>query len=152
MSDAQADPQTDNLLKDMQPSTKAFRLLALSANLGLLAWVAIWQIFLSPHPHINSTTLAIAWCIPLLLPLPGILAGKPYTHAWANFVLMLYFLHALTLLYLDGGERWLALVELLLTSTAFVGNILYARSRGKELGLKLKRLSEVEKQEKSKFE
>lgn len=147
-----SDPQTDRLLQDMKPATKAYRLLALGANLGLLAWVAIWQISLSPHPHINSTTLAIAWCIPLLLPLPGILAGKPYTHAWANFVLMLYFLHALTIIYVDGGERMLAVVELLLTSGAFAGNILYARSRGKEMGMKLSRLSEVEKKERARFE
>ena len=79
-------------------------------------------------------------------------AGKPYTHAWANFVLMLYFLHALTILYIDGGERWLAGIELILTAAAFAGNILYARSRGKELGLKLKRLSKVEKEEKERFE
>ncbi|WP_194438675.1 DUF2069 domain-containing protein [Vibrio fluminensis] len=147
-----SDPQTDRLLQDMKPATKAYRLLALGANLGLLAWVAIWQISLSPHPHINSTTLAIAWCIPLLLPLPGILAGKPYTHAWANFVLMLYFLHALTIIYVDGGERMLAVVELLLTSGAFAGNILYARARGKEMGMKLSRLSEVEKKERARFE
>ncbi|MGD8173844.1 DUF2069 domain-containing protein [Vibrio sp. TRT 21S02] len=139
-------------MDEMQPRTKLYRLLALCGNLALLAWVAIWQLSLSPHPHISSTTLAIAWVIPLLLPLPGILAGKPYTHAWANFILMLYFLHALTILYVDGGERWLAAVELLLTAAGFAGNILYARARGKELGLKLKRLSEVEKQEKAKFE
>ncbi|RJX71601.1 DUF2069 domain-containing protein [Vibrio sinensis] len=140
-------------MQEMQPRTKLFRLMAIFGNLGLLAWIALWQLSLSPHPHItNSTTLAIAWCIPLLLPLPGILAGKPYTHAWANFVLMLYFLHGFTILYIDGGERWLAVVELLLVTLAFIGNILYARSRGKELGLKLTRLSEVEKQEKKRFE
>ncbi|NOI32099.1 DUF2069 domain-containing protein [Vibrio coralliilyticus] len=139
-------------MQEMQSQTKLFRLLALCGNLGLLAWVALWQLSLSPHPHISSITLAIAWSIPLLLPLPGILAGKPYTHAWANFVLMLYFLHALTILYIDGGERWLAGIELILTATAFAGNILYARSRGKELGLKLKRLSKVEKEEKERFE
>ncbi|WP_104402035.1 DUF2069 domain-containing protein [Vibrio penaeicida] len=129
-----------------------YRYLALAGNIGLLGWVALWQISLSPHPHINSLTLALAWCVPLLLPLPGILAGKPYTHAWANFVLMLYFLHALTILYVNEGERWLAVVELLLTTIAFVGNTLYARQRGKELGLKLTKLSEVEKQEKARFE
>ncbi|WP_070967163.1 DUF2069 domain-containing protein [Vibrio sonorensis] len=137
---------------DMQASTKLYRLLALFANLGLLAWVALWQLKLSPHPHLSPYALAIAWSIPLLLPLPGILAGKPYTHAWANFVLMLYFLHALTLLWVDGGERWLALVELVLTTAGFFGNILYARTRGKELGLKLKKLSEVEKQERARFD
>ncbi|WP_428771815.1 DUF2069 domain-containing protein [Vibrio sp.] len=137
---------------EMSPQTKQFRWLALAGNLSLLGWVVLWQLSLSPHPHINPVTLALAWSIPLLLPLPGILAGKPYTHAWANFVLMLYFLHALTLIYVDGGERWLAAVELLLTCLGFAGNILYARARGKELGLKLKKLSEVEKQEKSRFE
>ncbi|WP_100754223.1 DUF2069 domain-containing protein [Vibrio salilacus] len=139
-------------MQAMHPTTKLYRLLALFGNLALLAWIVLWQMSLSPHPHISSTTLAIAWAIPLLLPLPGILVGKPYTHAWANFVLMLYFLHAFTLLYVDNGERWLAVVELLLTTAAFSGNILYARARGKELGLKLKRLSKVEKEEQARFE
>ncbi|MEF1291229.1 DUF2069 domain-containing protein [Vibrio sp. M260118] len=139
-------------MQEMQSTTKLYRLLALFGNLALLAWIMIWQLSLSPHPHISSTTLAIAWAVPLLLPLPGILAGKPYTHAWANFVLMLYFLHAFTILYVDDGERWLAGVELVLTTMAFFGNILYARARGKELGMKLKRLSKVEKEEKARFE
>ncbi|MGC9401303.1 DUF2069 domain-containing protein [Vibrio genomosp. F10] len=137
---------------DMTTRTKLFRLLALFGNLSLISWVVLWQWYLSPHPHINNLTLAIAWSVPLLLPLPGILAGKPYTHAWANFVLMLYFLHALVILYIGDGERVLASVELCLTTMAFIGNILYARARGKELGLKLTRLSEVEKQEKARFD
>jgi uncharacterized membrane protein len=139
-------------MQEMSPETKRFRLLALFGNLSLLAWILLWQLSLSPHPHISSTTLAIAWVVPLLLPLPGILVGKPYTHAWANFVLMLYFLHGFTIIYVDQGERWLAVAELALTTAAFLGNILYARSRGKELGLKLKRLSKVEKEEKARFE
>lgn len=138
-------------MQEMQATTKRYRFMALLGNLALLAWIGLWQLSLSPHPHLNSTTLAIAWAIPLLLPMPGILAGKPYTHAWANFVLMLYFLHALTILWIDDGERYLALVELLLTSVAFAGNILYARARGQELGMKLKRLSKVEKEERAKF-
>lgn len=138
-------------MSEMSSRTRQYRYLALFSNLFLLAWVALWQLFISPHPGLSNTTLAIAWSIPLLLPLPGILAGKAYTHAWANFILMLYFLHALTILYVDGGERWLALIELVLTMLCFAGNILFARARGKEMGLKLNRLSEVEKQEKAKF-
>ncbi|GAL30559.1 DUF2069 domain-containing protein [Vibrio maritimus] len=132
-------------------NTANMRAFALSANFALLCWVGLWHGFLSPHPHINPIALTVAWMIPLLLPLPGILAGKPYTHAWANFVLMLYFLHALTLLYADEGERWLAAVELVLTSLAFVGNTVYARLKGKEMGLKLPRLSSVEKKERERF-
>ncbi|MDR9828808.1 DUF2069 domain-containing protein [Vibrio sp. FNV 38] len=131
----------------MSDKTRLYRISALVANLGLLLWVIIWQVTLSPHAHINPYALATLWSIPLLLPLPGILAGKPYTHAWANFVLMLYFLHSLTIIYIDEGERWLGSIELLLTCIAFVCNVLFTRLRGQELGLKLKRLSEVEKNE-----
>ena len=138
--------------KAMSPKTKLFRYFALLGSLLLLGWVVAWQMTLSPHPHLDNVTLAIVWAVPLLLPLPGILAAKPYTHAWANFILMLYFLHALTILYVDGGERMLAAVELLLTTLGFAGNILFARFRARELGIKLKRLSEVEKKEKAKFE
>lgn len=132
-------------------NTANMRAFALSANFALLFWVGLWHSYLSPHPHINPYALTVAWLIPLLLPLPGILAGKPYTHAWANFVLMLYFLHALTLLYADEGERWLALVELILTSFTFVGNTVYARLKGRDMGLKLPRLSSVEKKERERF-
>ncbi|MFH0264747.1 DUF2069 domain-containing protein [Vibrio rumoiensis] len=128
------------------------RYLALLSYFGLLFWVLAWHGLISPHPDLNPLAVTIGWCIPLLLPFVGIMKGKPYTHAWANFILMFYFLHSLTILYIDNGERLLAAIELILTSINFVGNILYARHKGKALGLKLTRLSEVEKQEKAKFE
>lgn len=137
---------------DLAPRTQRARWLALSGILSLLVWIILWQLTWSPHPHLPPLAVTIGWILPLLLPLPGIIKGKPYTHAWANFVLMLYFLHALTILYVDNGERGLAAVELLLTCCAFLGNTLYARLRGKELGLKLTKLSEVEKQEKATFD
>ena len=135
----------------MSNNTKKWRVLALVSYLGLIAWVALWHLWLAPHQHISSTGVAIGWLIPLLFPLIGIIKGKPYTHAWANFVLMLYFLHALSMLYLDEGERLLAIVELVLTSVNFVANIYFARHRGRELGLKLTKLSQVEKMEKETF-
>lgn len=128
------------------------RYLALFSYLALMFWVLAWHGFISTHPDLNPIAVTIGWCIPLLLPFIGIVKGKPYTHAWANFILMFYFLHSLTILYIDNGERLLAAIELVLTSINFIGNILYARHKGKALGLKLIRLSEVEKQEKAKFE
>ncbi|MBB1313893.1 DUF2069 domain-containing protein [Aliivibrio sp. SR45-2] len=136
---------------ELGSQTKRYRLLALFCNLSLLIFVMLWHSVISPHPQINPYGLMIAWMIPLLLPLKGILEGKPYTHAWANFILMFYFLHGFTLLWVDEGERYLAVIELILTSGAFIGNIYYARLRGKELGLKLKLLSEVEKIEKASY-
>lgn len=135
----------------MFSSPTTLRPMALFAYLALIAWVIIWHALLSPHPHINPYGLTVAWLIPLLFPLKGILQGKPYTHAWANFVLMFYFINALTLLWVNEGERWLALVELALTSFSFVCNIYFAKYQGKALGLGLKKLSQVEKEEKARF-
>ncbi|MGF1727251.1 DUF2069 domain-containing protein [Photobacterium nomapromontoriensis] len=136
----------------MSKSTRYLHYMALAANLGLISWVAIWQSTLSPHPHLNNWLMAGIWVAPMLPPLKGIITGKPYTHAWANFILMFYFLHALTLLWVDEGERWLAAVELGLTMSAFAANILFARQRGRELGIKLKKLSQVEKEERAHHE
>ncbi|WP_105903510.1 DUF2069 domain-containing protein [Vibrio gangliei] len=134
------------------PTTPISRYLALFSYLALLGWVIAWHGWISPHPDLNPTAVTVGWCIPLLLPFIGIIKGKPYTHAWANFILMFYFLHSLTLLYVVNGERWLAAIELLLTTLNFAGNIFYARQKSRALGLKLPRLSEVEKREKARFE
>ncbi|WP_064602325.1 DUF2069 domain-containing protein [Photobacterium sp. J15] len=139
-------------MKPMSKSTQNLRYFALTANLSLILWVGLWQSTISPHPHLNNFILAGVWILPMLLPLKGILQGRPYTHAWANFILMLYFLHALTILWVDDGERLLAMVELGLASSAFVANILFARNRGRELGNKLKKLSQVEKEERAAHE
>ena len=120
-------------------STRFARLLTLVGFFGLLAWVLLWHLWLSPHPDLNPWLLPVIWTVPLLFPLKGIVQGNPYTHAWGNFVLMPYFLHALTLITTDEGERWLAVVELVFTTLAFIGTIYYARQRGRELGLNIRK-------------
>ncbi len=120
-------------------STRFARLLTLAGFFGLLAWVLLWHLWLSPHPDLAPWLLPVIWTVPLLFPLKGIVQGNPYTHAWGNFVLMPYFLHALTLITTDEGERWLAVVELVLTTLAFVGTIYYARLRGRELWLSIRK-------------
>ncbi|MGL6258124.1 DUF2069 domain-containing protein [Vibrio sp. WXL103] len=138
-------------MDNLTTTTRRVRYFALCAHLALLIWVVVWQSTLSPNPQISPIALTLLWATPLLLPLPGMLAGKPYTHAWTNFILMLYFLHSLTIVYLDEGERWLAIVELVIVSAAFIANTLYARMRGRELGQRLKKISELERIEKQKY-
>ncbi len=126
--------------------------LALGSYLGLLAWVIAWHSYLSPPVHFSAPLFTLLWALPLLFPLKGLIKKHPYTYAWTNFILMLYFLHALTLASLATSERWLAIVELILTTSAFLSCVQYARVQGKLMGLKLPKLSQVEKKEKSKFE
>ncbi|WP_434356444.1 DUF2069 domain-containing protein [Parasalinivibrio latis] len=138
-------------MENTSPRSGTLRPAVLLSYFALIAWVGLWHGWLSPHAHVTPWAVTLGWLIPLLLPLKGIIQGNAYTHAWANFVLMFYFLHALTILWVDEGERWLALVELTLTSITFLCNIYYARWKGQEQGLKLKKLSQVEKEERERY-
>ena len=68
-------------MTEMAPATKKARWLALLSYLGLLAWVTLWQFVLVEERVYGTLFIAIVYILPLLLPLRGIIAGKPYTHA-----------------------------------------------------------------------
>lgn len=122
----------------MDTTTKNIRTLALVSYLGLFILMCAWQLLWQTDSEFSAMFRILLWVVPLLLPLPGLLRSKPYTYAWANFILMWYFLHSLTTLYVAPGERGLAAAELLLTSVAFVGCTWFARRQGRALGLGLK--------------
>ncbi|GIU10907.1 DUF2069 domain-containing protein [Shewanella morhuae] len=88
-----------------------------------------------------SLLFSLLWIVPLLLPVKGIFQGNPYTFAWASFVLCLYMLHALTLLYVTTDAFAFALIEALLIGVLLIAFPFYARIRGRELGLGLKKKS-----------
>jgi len=86
-----------------------------------------------------SPVFTALWIIPLLLPLKGVLTGKPYTYAWGSFIICLYMLHGLTLLYVTDKHLIFALTEVMLLGALLIGFPFYARIRGRELGLGLKK-------------
>lgn len=135
----------------MASSTRSALRVAQLGHFALLAFVCAWHSVISPPAEFSALVLTLVWAVPLLFPIKGILQAKPYTFAWSNFVLLLYFLHSLTLIYVDEGERWLAVVELLLVSITFTANLFFTRLRGRELGLKLKKLSEYKQEEDERF-
>ncbi|WP_341501429.1 DUF2069 domain-containing protein [Gallaecimonas sp. GXIMD4217] len=126
-------------MKPEQSQTKKMRLLAQAGYFGLMLWVPAWHLWLAPHPEISPWFLMSIWFLPLLFPLRGMIKGNPYTFAWANFLVLLYMLHSLTLLWVSPEERWLAAVELTLSLMMLTGGAYYARWRGKELDLGLKK-------------
>ncbi|TRW49967.1 DUF2069 domain-containing protein [Aliidiomarina halalkaliphila] len=118
------------------------RKLTLVCYPALLGFVVLWHGVLAPNEFLPIWLTLVIWGVPLLLPLKGILQGNPYTHAWANFILIFYFMHGFTTLYTHPQEIGYAIIEILLTTGAFFGATFYARYRGRELGLKLKRKKE----------
>lgn len=114
--------------------------IALAGYLGLLGLMLIWQLLCNAHSEFSLLFRVGLWIVPLLLPLPGMLKGNPFTFAWANFILMWYFLHGFTMVYISAEQRNMAIIEILFTSMAFVGCTLYARWQGRALGLTLPKL------------
>ncbi|QDE31026.1 MULTISPECIES: DUF2069 domain-containing protein [Shewanella] len=89
-----------------------------------------------------SLGFSLVWIVPLLFPLKGVLTGNPYTYAWASFILCLYLLHGLTLAYITTDALVFAVIESVLIGVLLVTFPFYARKRGRELGLGLKKKSE----------
>lgn len=136
----------------MSPDTRIYRNLALCSHLLLLAWVGIWQFLLTETHQYSYVFVFLIYLLPLLLPLPGILKAKPYTHAWANFIVLFYIIHGITVAYAVPEEMWYALIELCLATAMFTGCSVFARKRGRELGQGLKKLKDVMQEEKEAFE
>ncbi len=132
--------------------TVRFQRIALFGYFGLLILMPVWLFLISPREgHSNGFIFAV-YILPLLLPLKGILQDKPYTYAWANFIVMFYFIHGFTLLWVAQEQLIWVLLELLFASAMFIGCTYYARHRGQELGLKIRKLKEELAEEKAAHE
>jgi uncharacterized membrane protein len=136
----------------MTLSTTLLKRLTWFGYFGLLFYMPLWLFFLQPSQSMSPALTFSLFILPLLLPLKGIVKGIPYTFAWANFIVMLYFLHSLTTFYVNPTERWLAAIEFILASIMFICGTFYCKYRGQELGLKLKKLKQELAEEKARYE
>lgn len=123
-------------------ATQTYKKMALVGYVGLLIYMPLWLIVISPSDGLSPALSLALFTLPLLLPAKGILQGNPYTFAWSNFIVLIYFLHSLTTLWVLPHERILAAIELLFASTMFYGATYYAKFRGQELGLRIKKLKD----------
>lgn len=116
------------------------RRLALSSYLALLALSVLWEGWLAPVPNSPPGFWLTVKSVPLLLPLFGLLHGKPRSYAWASLLLLLYLTEGLVLLWTErmhgfarGSALPWALLETLLTLTFIVAAALYIRGRAASL-------------------
>lgn len=136
----------------MQPTTRFYRNTALVSYMLLLVWVILWHTTLTNTQPYSPLFIFLVYVVPLLLPVRGIFKARPYTHAWANFITLFYIIHGITVAYAVPSERWFACIEIVLSGVMFIGCSMFARFRGRELGLSLPKLKQEMKKEKSRFE
>jgi uncharacterized membrane protein len=95
-------------------------LLPKEQRLGLVAWAVlvvlqlVWHAWLFP-PQLMPTWLALAISvIPLLLPLLAIRDARRAL-LWVGILSLFYFCHGIAEGWSSTSERWLALIEIILT-------------------------------------
>jgi len=120
-------------------STQNLKKIALTGYFSLLFFMPLWLIVLSPSESLSTSTTLLMFTLPLLFPLKGLLQGNPFTYAWSNFIVIIYFLHSLTTLWVLPEDRVWAILELVFASTMFYGATYYAKFRGQELGLSIRK-------------
>lgn len=123
-------------------STPTLKKITLASYFSLLFFMPTWLIFINPTEGFSPLLTLAMFTLPLLFPLRGLIKGNPYTYAWSNFVIMIYFLHSLTTLWVVPEDTLWASIELLLCSTMFIAGSYYAKYRGQELGLSIRKKKE----------
>lgn len=104
-----------------------WKALALTGYFGTFILIIAWYGWLSPPTRLPAIYALLALGTPLLLPLRGLLHGRPYTYAWSLFLALGYATHALIEAYSTPTDRRLALMELALVLLWFVAAVVYVR-------------------------
>jgi len=97
--------------------------LATTATLG--ATVAASTLSAAEWPA--SAAWAVVMLLPVLLPLPGLLAGRRRTHAWATLCVAPYFVYGITEVIANPAARSTAAIILFASLAWFVALVRFLR-------------------------
>ena len=118
-----------------------YQILALAAFIDLFILCVCWEWFLSPLRPEGSWLILKA--LPLLLPMRGIWKGNVYTMQWASMLILLYITEGLVRISESGWNFYLAILETLLATIAFVCLLMYLKPIKAEAKAKNKAQSKV---------
>jgi len=102
-----------------------YQLLALAAFVDLFILCVCWEWFISPLRPEGSWLILKA--LPLLLPMRGIWKGNVYTMQWASMLILIYITEGLVRITESGWNFYLAILETLLATVAFVCLLMYLK-------------------------
>lgn len=128
-------------------TTLFFYRLAVGNYLALLLYMPVYLLYLVPDSMSSTGFLFTLYYAPLWLPAYGILRDRPYTFAWANFILIILFLQSLSSLWVYPNAWLWTAFEVIMVTGMFIGCTYYARHRGRELGMKVPKLKDDLQQE-----
>ena len=109
-------------------NARALNFITGASLIALIVLCTAWELWLAPLRP-GGSWLALK-ALPLLLPLPGILRGKRYTHQWVTLLVVAYFVEGVVRAWSDRGlSAQLAAIEIALAMLLFASAILYVRKK-----------------------
>lgn len=100
---------------------------ALAGFFGLFILSMLWHTVLVPATGVPVVLILLLTVTPLLLPMRGLLNGKPKSCAWAAYISLLYFIHGSIETYSNPSERLYASLEVIFSLMLFLGAVGYVR-------------------------
>jgi len=86
----------------------------LLAYFGTLAWQVIWIGLLPPPTGPRNLWLTVFACLPLLIPLAGLVRKRHRSMIWGGVILLIYFTAGVTEAWTNPAHLWPALVQITL--------------------------------------
>lgn len=108
------------------PRVKISRVLSLVSFLALIVLLLVWNLFFADLHGARPWVIISIELIALLIIAPGMLLGSPRTHAWAAFIVNLYFIKGV-LASIDPSRTWLGILEISLSVSLFFSALYYTR-------------------------
>ncbi len=115
-------------LEWLQPRLKLSRVATLVSFFALTALLLAWNLFIAEIPGELRWVIASLQLIPMLLLAPGLILGNARAHAWACFVVNLYFIQGVLAAF-DPSKALFGWAETLLSVSLFCSALLYTRWR-----------------------
>lgn len=107
-----------------------FHHVAITGFFGLFTLLMLWFTTLAPSQRFPVALMLLAFVVPLLLPMRGLLRRENKGCAWSAYLSLFYFMHGCIEAYANHEERWYAILEIIFSLMIFFGSALYIRFSG----------------------
>ena len=101
--------------------------IALTGYFANLVLLVAWYGWLAPAQLLPRSLVLLVLVSPMLVPLRGLLHGRPYTFAWSGFMALFYFTHGVVEAYSNPVARFYGVLEIFFCCLWFWGSILFVR-------------------------
>jgi uncharacterized membrane protein len=106
--------------------------ITLTGYFGLMALIFIWNLWVEPRPAEQMSLTLLVQMGPLMFALRGLLHERLYTHTWAMYLALIYFVVGIWYAG-DESTRTFGIIFSILSMVFFIGTMFYTRFKAQAI-------------------